>query len=458
MVLTLAVARMLGVEQFGLLAFGYALSEVCLVLPAFGFDTLTVREVARRPRRASRFLVDVSAVKVAMYIPMAGVCALIVALTSRPPGTVFVFLGIFIVAAAYQHLVFACCLFRAMQRMEREAVARLVLASLLLVTGLAVLVAGYGLGLLVVSRIAVSFACLAGTVLFLRKDLELTVVRPSWRFARTLVRMSAPLAMFSVLVMVYASLNLVLLGVMKGDAEAGYYSAAFKIIAVLLYVPASIVGAALPALSEAWKKDGVAFGQLLQRCVRYLLVLAVPISVGTVLVGERAIVLFFGREYLPSAVVITVLALCLVPDFLNYCMSAALIAMNRQKSAVIAALTGGTVTLGSCFLLIPRWGAVGAAASLAASMTVVCGVQLRTLFNELSVTSLLVTASRAAMAAGVMGAGLIAFGRAGVPLAPLVGGAVVLYGGSLWVLGEVKAQEVMQGYRVLRGLAGAPAS
>jgi hypothetical protein len=91
-------------------------------------------------------------------------------------------------------------------------------------------------------------------------------------------------------------------------------------------------------------------------------------------------------------------------------------------------------------------------------MTVVCGVQLRTLFNELSVTSLLVTASRAAMAAGVMGAGLIAFGRAGVPLAPLVGGAVVLYGGSLWVLGEVKAQEVMQGYRVLRGLAGAPAS
>ena len=49
---TILIARMLGVENYGLLSFAYSLSTILLVVPKFGFDQLAVREIARRPSRA----------------------------------------------------------------------------------------------------------------------------------------------------------------------------------------------------------------------------------------------------------------------------------------------------------------------------------------------------------------------------------------------------------------------
>ena len=450
--LTMVVARMLGVEKFGLLAFAYALSSICLVLPNFGLDRLTVRELSRRPSRASQFLVNISAVKGVLYLPMAGFCALIVLLGPHAEGRLFVVLVVFMGAATQQHLLFGCSFFRAIQKMEREALVRLILAVLLLVTGLAVLMAGYGIKSLVASRVVVSLFCLGLVILFIKKDLGVSLLKPSWRYAKRLVRMSAPLAIFYILVMFYGSLNIVILGFIKGDLATGYYSAAFKIIELFFYVPASVTGAALPALSRSWKDSHQVFHQVYQKCVRYLLLLEIPLAVGTFLLGERAIILLFGRDYLPSVAVIKVLALCLLPDFLNYIMSAALISMNRQKVAVIAALVGAVVALVSCLIFIPLWGAVGAAASLAVSFSAVFFFQFCALFRQFRVLATFVTAARAVVAGGLMGLGLVWFTAIGMPLPLLVGLSIIVYSGALLLFEEVKFHEVKLGYELLRDL------
>ena len=450
--LTMVVARMLGVEKFGLIAFAYALSAICLVLPDFGFDKLTVRELARRPSRASQLLVNISAVKVALYVPMAGFCALMIFLASRAEDRLFVVLVVFMVAATQQHLFFACSFFRAMQKMQLEALVRIILAVLSLVTGLAVLMAGYGIKSLVVSRVPVSLFCLGLAILFIRRYLGVSLVKPSWRYAKTFVRMSAPLAIFYIFVMAYGSINLTILGFIKGDLATGYYSAAFKIITLFFYIPAGVAGAALPALSKSWKKSILSFNQVYQRSIRYLLVLAIPLAVGVFILGERAIILLFGRDYLQSVAVIRVLALCFLPDFLNYIMSVTLISMNREKAAVVAALAGTFVALLSSFIFIPRWGAVGAAASLVVSLSAVFFFQLCALFRQFRLIATFVTGARAAVAGGLMGLGLVWFNAIGMPLLLLVGLSIIVYSGALLLLGELKFQEVKHGYEFLRDL------
>ena len=447
--LTIAVARMLGVQKFGLLAFAYALSDICLALPSFGFDWLTVRELARRPSRASRFLVNISLVKVALYVPMAGLCTLAVLLGPNVQARLFVVLVVFMIAATQQHLLFGCCFFRAMEKMEREALVRLILAVLSLVTGLVVLLAGFELKALVVSRVAVSLFCLGLAILFIKKDLGVSPLKPSWRYAKTLVRMSAPLALFYMLVMVYISLNLVILGFIKGNLATGYYSAAFKIIALVLYVPASVAGAALPVLSKSWKDSHQVFHHVYHKSVRYLLLLAIPLAAGTFLLGEKGIIMLFGKDYLPSVAVIRVLVFCLVPDFLNHIMSATLISMNRQKVAVIAVSVGAVAALVSCFIFIPRWGAVGAAASVVVSRSAVFFFQFCALFSQFRGIATFVTGARAAVAAGLMGLGLVWFTAIGMPLPLLVGLSVIVYSGALLLLGEMTFHEAKHGYEVL---------
>jgi O-antigen/teichoic acid export membrane protein len=264
--------------------------------------------------------------------------------------------------------------------------------------------------------------------------------------------MSAPLAIFYILVIFYGSINIVILGFIKGDLATGYYSAAFKIIDLFFYVPASVAGAALPVLSRSWKDSHQVFHQVYQKCARYLLLLAIPLAVGTFLLGERAIILLFGRDYLPSVALIKILALCLLPDFLNYIMSAALISMNREKVAVIAALIGAVVALVSCLIFIPIWGAVGAVGSLAVSFSAVFFFQFCALFRQFRVLATFVTAARAVVAGGLMGLGLVCFTAIGMPLPLLVGLSFIVYSGALLLFAEVKYHEVKFGYQLLRDL------
>jgi len=448
--LSVVVARMLGVENFGLLAFAYALAAICLAVPQFGFDRLAVRELARRPSRASRFLVNISAVKGCLYIPAGAACALTIWFNAHDYERLLVVIVVFVVMAIQQHIVFACSFFRAIQKMWREGLVRLILSVLLFSIGLAVLLAGFELRALVVSRLVVSIFCLGLAIFWIKKDIGIALVKFNWRYSQKLIRMSAPFALLYILVLVYGSLNLTILGFIKGDLFTGHYSAASKIIALLSFVPAGLAGASLPALSKLWKESHQSFHQVYQRSVRYVLLLGFPLAAGTFLLGEKAIVLLFGREFISSVPVLTILTFSLVPDFLNHIMSATLISMDRQKAAVMAALVGAIIALVSCFLFIPRWGAVGAAASLVLS---VCGVSLClfcALIGEVRMNTMLVIAVRSGVASGLMVFGLFAFTTIGMSLPVLVGASVPVYAGALLALGEVKFYEVKRGYELLR--------
>jgi len=205
--LSVVVARMLGVQNFGLLAFAYALAAICLAVPQFGFDRLTVRELARRPSRASRFLVNISAVKGCLYIPAGAACALTIWFNVPDYERLLVVIVVFVVMAIQQHIVFACAFFRAIQKMWREGLVRLILSVLLFSTGLAVLLTGFELRALVVSRLVVSIFCLGLAILWIKKDIGIALVKFNWRYSQKLIRMSAPFSILYILVLVYGSLT-----------------------------------------------------------------------------------------------------------------------------------------------------------------------------------------------------------------------------------------------------------
>jgi len=448
--ITIAVARMLGVEDFGLLAYAYALAGICLVVPDFGFNRLTVRELSRRTSRASRFLVNISAFKAILYLPAAATCTFIVFFNSQDYSRLLVVMVVFLVLATQNHMLFACSFFRAIQKMEREGMVRLTLAALSLLTGIAVLFMGFGLKALVVSRLAVSVLCLFLSILFLHRDLGVSLVKVSWRYSKTLIAMSTPLAIFTIFVTVYSFLNVVILGFIKGDIETGYYTAGLKIITLFSIVSRGLAEASLPALSKYWREDSIAFQQASQKSMRHLLLLAIPLAAGVFLLGGKAIILFFGTEFIPSVYVIKILAFSLIPDFLNTILAAILISMNREKVAMEATGVGAVIALGFCIMLIPRWGAVGAAYAWLTAETVVFFFQFCALYHRFGVAKQLVTAFRATLAAGLMGVVLICLIRIGIPIPFLVGLSIPVYAGALLALGEVKITEVKFAMEVLQ--------
>ncbi len=447
---TIVVARWLDVEQFGLLAYAYALSEISLALPDFGFDLLIVREVAQRPSAASRLLLNISAIKCVLYLPAAVFCSLVVLLSQKVNENFFVVFVIFLAAAITQHLLFGCSFFRGVEKMEWEARVRLMLASLLFISSFFVLYMGFGLKILVVSRIVVSVLCFGITILFLRKELGVSLVGISWQYAKKLLKLSTPLGIMRIFIMIYGSLNIVILGLLKGNEATGYYSAALKVIAPLYIIPLAVAGASLPSMSKSWKESSSAFLSTYQKCLRYLLLPSIPLAIGIFLLGEKVIIALFGSDYLISGEIIRIMAFCLIPYFLNQFLGVILISMNREKFAVISRIIGAVTAFFSCIILIPHWSSIGAALAWTIAEIAVFFSQFSVLFKEIWSSNLAIMAVRACIGGSLMAAVLIGLNNIGVTLLPLIGISILVYIGTLFFLGELKVHEARYGYEILK--------
>jgi O-antigen/teichoic acid export membrane protein len=450
MLTTIVVARWLGVEQFGLLAYAYALSEISLAVPDFGFDLLTTRKVAQRPAIASRFFFNISAIKAVLYVPAAGFCSLVILLSRRINENLFVVLVIFVAAAITHHLLFACSFFRAVEKMELEAKVRIIFAAFLLLSSFVVLCNGFGIKPLAVSNSMVSLLCLGMTILFLKKKLAVSLVGVSWRYVKMLIKHSAPLATMRIFIMIYGSLIIVILGFLKGDGAAGYYSAALKIIAPLYVIPLAVSGASLPAMSKAWKESYAAFFAIYQRCLRYLLLPSIPLTIGIFLLGEKVIIALFGSHFLPSGKVIRIMAICLIPYFLNQFLGVILISMNREKSAVVGRIIGAVTSFCLCLILIPHLSAIGAAVAWTIADSAVFFFQFGVLFKELRDSRLVITITRSCLGCFLMAAVLMGLNKIGVPLLPQVGFSALVYIATLFFLGELKTHEVRRAYEIIK--------
>jgi len=447
---SMMVARILGVKSYGLLAFAYSVAVLCVVVPGFGFNRLTVRELARRPSRASRFMVTVSVLMWLFTLPMAGICALVALFDQNQNGEsrLFVILMVFLFMATQQHMLWICSFFRAFQKAGKETFVRILLATLWLFTGIVVLSTGFGLKILVTSRLAATILCLGLTIFLVKKDFKIVIEKFRWRYAKMLVKMSAPLAIFYILAIASPLLNLVILGILRGDVDTGYYSAAEKIVSLIGVIPVSLAWAALPYLSREWVNSQEEFSKTYRKIIRYALLISIPLMVATYFFGGKTISLLFGKEYILSVPVLSILAFGIVPFFVSQINGTALISMNKQNVAVLSVLSGMVVVILTSIVLIPMWGPVGTAFSRLVSLYVILLVEMKVLFRNWWNRGLISTLIKSLAAGSAMAMAAFLLTRYSSALPVLIGLSLAIYTAVLLLIREISLHELVNLRRV----------
>jgi O-antigen/teichoic acid export membrane protein len=182
--------------------------------------------------------------------------------------------------------------------------------------------------------------------------------------AKAVLRTSAPLAVNGGLALLSLRVELLVLSALRGEEEVGYFLAALQIVQVLnSTVPTSLCAGAMPALTrEALRVGGGdAADPVRRRTAATVALAAAPASAGLALVAPALTEALYGAGYAPSADCLLVLALSLLPLFLNGVFTHALIAAER--ASWLPRLTAVRVALAALFaaLLAPAWGGKGAA-------------------------------------------------------------------------------------------------
>ena len=197
-----------------------------------------------------------------------------------------------------------------------------------------------------------------------------------------------PLLVFflmSCAVYIYSSLDLSMLGFMKGDLETGLYSIAAKGKGVLALTGGLVWNSILPIAANLWR-DGKKreFESLAAKALAGVCGVQALAAVVCFLFAKQIILIVGGSAYLSAVPVFRILLLCLVPiGASNILGGQVLIPAGKEKLLLTAEVIGAVFNFFANFLLIPRFSIIGAAITTVVSEVIVWIVCLYSVKRDL---------------------------------------------------------------------------
>lgn len=182
----------------------------------------------------------------------------------------------------------------------------------------------------------------------------------------------------SVAVSIYTVLDSTMVGFIKDDAEVGFYNAATKINKLVLTLVNSVGTVLLPRLSYyAELKDKSSFGNLTQKGMNFLLILALPCAAGLGVLSKQIILLFSGEQFLPALNAMRIMnPIILIVSLSGLIGIQIFMPLRKEKLTLISVICGCIVNVIFNSILIPKYGATGAAIATLIAESVVTLIQL----------------------------------------------------------------------------------
>jgi O-antigen/teichoic acid export membrane protein len=169
---------------------------------------------------------------------------------------------------------------------------------------------------------------------------------------------------------IYSKIDIIMLEKMIGSVEVGYYSGATKFIYPFMFISGAFMTAVFPKLAKhSEEKDK--FRNIQNIAVYYLGGIGVFLSILLYLGAEIIFQLFLGDKYDHSIPIFKVLVWFLAIVFIYGPISNSLVAKNRIKFLVYLNLFMIILNVVLNFILIPKYGAKGAAMT-----TIVCEIMI----------------------------------------------------------------------------------
>ena len=358
--INILLMRGLGVEGFGVYGFVLILVGLASFGTSLGMDRFIKREIARQPELTGRY---VSTAIAATLLLSAITFVLIVGWVWVSDGRPYVALaaGVAAVAQGLRTLTLTpVAAFHGVRRMNLgvlgEGVGRTILVA---ATGLFIFL-GLGVVAVFVAQVmdtAATFAIMWWTY---RKHISTERFSTSWAQIVKLLRESIPFGLNNLFVSIYLSVDVLLIGVLRGDHEVGLYRGAVMLLS-LFPIVADMISTGLYPKMARHLGDKEAAGRELHQASRVLLAVSVPAAVGGMMVAYPLLVFIGGEAYGASAVLFAVMVPLLPFRYLDNCYGMVLQTLNRPGDQTRGSLLATVVNVTACALLIPKYGALAAA-------------------------------------------------------------------------------------------------
>jgi O-antigen/teichoic acid export membrane protein len=254
-----------------------------------------------------------------------------------------------------------------------------------------------------------------------------------------ILAVSAPVGLATFLAQSAMNLPPIVIGWLVSNADAGTFSAALKVVVVILMIDRLLNALLLPAITRyfAQRRDDVAF--FVAAAVKFLLILSVPLTLMGILFAPFMIVTIFGTEYAGAVRVLQILMGFFFFTLLNSIFVCSLIAAGKEKEYTFALNVGSAVLVVAIVIGTMLAGVRGAAAGVVVGELCTMVLMMRAAHDVIPLPLKSMLIRPAVAAAGMAACAFIVSQHHTVVQALL---SLIVFGALVVVLKVVGAEEV----------------
>lgn len=441
-------ARALGPADLGQYYFALSVTSIFGIFIDLGFGNVLTREIAKHPEKATAYISSALGIKTLLSL---GAIAILLLWTNAWDYSDLTRDLIYISALAslIDNVtgIFYSAL-RGFHNLKFESIASVVFQVIVLIFSLVVLKLDADLRWLMLSLVVGSLfnviysgaVCWRVLKLQFRLAWDKAIVRHLWILV-------LPFAIFAIFQRFYTYFDSVLLFKLAGDRAVGIYQIPFKIVVALQFLPMAFTASLYPALSAYWQRNREQLSITFERAINYSLILSVPITLGTIVLADKIILLF--KEGFNEAIWPLQVSIIAVPFmFLGFPVGSLLNACDRQKQHTTNMIITSLISAVLNIILIPSYGVLGACITtvLTSILMLALGWRLVPKVVTVRAVKVLKTLGAVALAGGVM-AGLTYLLKPYLQPVVVIAIAALVYAVVLYLGGGFKKEDVMSVYR-----------
>lgn len=210
-----------------------------------------------------------------------------------------------------------------------------------------------------------------------RKILEHRFYFGEYEFAKHLRPICTFFAL-SIAISVYAGMDTIMLGFMSGDRQVAFYALAIKIKTVLTTSVAALGPVLLPRISYCLSHGQEAkFHEYIRKSLHFVVLISIPITLYFVMVSPQVVDVLGGQEYAPAVICMRIITLAVIPLGIgNVACQQILAPMGKEKLTMYSTIWGAVINFFANMLLIPKFGASGAATATVLAESIIACIQI----------------------------------------------------------------------------------
>ena len=362
LVATIQISRYLLEENFGIFSFSLVVLNYLSILPNMGLKPIIVREISRNKEKAFILLGNSVILRTVLTI-MAIIIGCFFAKMSFDSKQIFAIIILsfnllwssktIALRNSFEHI------FESRLEMFFPILFKLIDAVLLLVFLNIAFFFKFGFHTILIIYTVSSIPGFILTTYLSHKKAPLAL-KIDTKIIKTLITEAWPLAVYILFSNLYSFADVFFLKFYTNNASVGYYSAAFRLIYPMNFIPNAIVMSTFPLISVYFTNDKDRLNFSSYFCIKLLGLIGLAFAIILTFFNKEIITLLYTANYAPAAIPLMILSWAELFVFLNFFLVDLHTAIDRQKLNTLAALIMIISNILTSIILIPKYGIIGA--------------------------------------------------------------------------------------------------